>query len=172
MSVLLGGLLGVFLGAAELLARRVLPVAPDLVAVALGGLLLQARRRRTAGFVVGLLLGFSTWSADRVGVLWLGGGMAALCLVPLRDVVFLESAWTQALFALVSAVALRCARELYAWFELVAPLPFTAASVTSPLLAALLLPILLRVGGEVGRMARRLVGWIGAWRARTGRQAP
>ncbi|MBM4014457.1 MAG: hypothetical protein FJ293_05770 [Planctomycetes bacterium] len=172
MSLLLGGLLGLILGAAELELRQRMPVAPDLAAVALGGLLLQAGRRRTVGWVIGLLLGFSTWSADRVGALWLGGGMAALLLVPLREVVFLESAWTQALFALVAAVALRSARELYAWFDLLPRLPFTAASFTAPLLAALLLPILLRVGGEVGRMARRLVGWIGAWRARTGRQAP
>lgn len=171
MSVPLGVALGLLAGVVESFLRARLPVTPDVLAVVLGALLLQSARRPVAGWVVGVLLGFSTFSADRLGALLLGGGCAALLLVPLREVVFLESAWTQALFAAVAAIALRSARELYAWFDLVPPLPWNGASVTAPLLSALLLPILVRVGGEAHRRARGLVGWFGAWRARTGRHA-
>jgi len=171
VSGALGLLLGLVLGACEGWLRDAAPVAPDLLGVAVGALLLQSARRKVAAWALGLLLGFSTYSADPVGATLLGGGMAALLLVPLREVVFLESALTQALFGLVSAVALRSARELYSWFDLAPRLPWTTASWSSPLLCALLLPILVRVGGELRRMARRLVDAFGAWRARAGRQA-
>ena len=171
VSLPLGILVGFLAGLVESWLRARLPIAPDLVAAPIAFLLLRPQRRSVALGTVGVLLGFSTFSADPVGVLLLGGGMAALILAPLRDVVFLESVWTQAFFGFISAVALRSARELYAWFDLVPRLPWTTASFTAPLLGALLVPILLRVGVELRRVARRLVGWIGAWRARAGRQA-
>ena len=171
MSFPLGLLLGLLLGTVEGWLRRAAPVAPDLLGIAVGVLLLHSSRRKVAAWALGLLLGFSTCSADPVGATLLGGGIAALLLVPLREVVFLESALTQALFGLVSAVALRSARELYSWFDLAPRLPWTADSATAPLLCALLVPILVRVGGELRRMARRLADAFGAWRARAGRQA-
>ncbi|MSR45541.1 MAG: hypothetical protein EXS13_00475 [Planctomycetes bacterium] len=170
MSIPLGVALGLLLGGVELVLRARLPLAPDLLAVAIGALLLQSQRRPVGGWILGVLLGFSTFSADPTAAVLLGGGIAALLLVPMRDLVFLESAWTQALFGLAAAVALRCARELYAWFDLVPRLPWSEASFTAPLLSALLLPILVRLGGELRRMARRIADRIDAWRARAGRQ--
>ena len=170
VNVLLGFAAGLVAGAAEAWLRARFGAAPDAAAVALGWLLLQAPSRRAAGATLGVLLGFSTFSADPIGALLLGGGVAALLLVPLRDVVYVESALTQVLFGLAAAAALRGARELYVWFGVTEPLPWTAASWTSPLLAGLALPILARVFGGACRMARRLADVIDALRERAGRQ--
>ena len=169
MSAVAGLLLGLLLGLFEGGLRAALPIAPDLLAVAVGGLCLRAPDARCGGLVLGVLLGFSTFSADPIGALLLGGGMAALLLVPLRDVVFVESALTHALFGGVAALLLRFGRELFSWFDLAPSLPFTAATWSAPLLAALLLPILVRLGEAGWGAVRRLVAALASWRARAGR---
>ncbi len=171
MSLPIGLAIGLLLGVLEGAWRAHIDVAPDLLGVAIGAVLLRAPDRRAAGLVIGLLLGFSTFSADPIGALLLGGGIAALVLVPMREVVFVESALTRFLFAAAAATLLRCARELFAWFDLAAALPWSAASWNAPLLAGLLLPILARAGDGGASGWRKLVATLAAWRARSGRSS-
>ncbi len=172
MSALIGLLAGLLLAATELHLRLHLPLVPDLAALALAWLLVRPGSRTRVASFTGVLLGASTFSADPVGSWLLGGGLAALLLVPLREIVFLESALTQAIFGLVAAVALRAARELYVWFDLTPALPWGRASWSAPLLAALALPILVRLLGGAGRMARWLAERIGALRDRAAGRQP
>lgn len=171
VSVPIGLLLGLLTGLLEGAWRAHLPLAPDLLAVALGALFLRAPDARCGGLVLGVLLGFSTFSADPIGTLLLGGGMAALVLVPLREVVFVDSVLTHALFGGLAALLLRCGRELFAWFDLAPALPFSTASWSAPLLAALLLPILARLGEGGWNAGRRLAAAVASWRSRAGRHS-
>lgn len=133
---------GVWLAAEEPLLLRHAGVAPDLPAVALA-LLLVARPSRASGVrVAALLLGASTSGLDPLGAWLLGGGVAAAVLLPLRAVVFVESAWAQFLFGLVSAFALSGARGLYALFGQGPLLPYSVADLAPPLLSGAAVPIL------------------------------
>ena len=133
---------GVWLAAAERLLFAHAPIAPDLAAVVLA-LLLTSRQTRTTGVrAAALLLGASTLSLDPLGAWLLGGGVAAAVLLPLREVVFVESLWAQFLFGLVAALSLAGARGLYALFGQGPLFPFTVADLAPPLLTGLAVPIL------------------------------
>lgn len=133
---------GVWLAALERLVSAHAPSAPDLAAVALALLLITQHSRTTGVRACALLLGMSTLSLDPLGAWLLGGGVAAAVLLPLRDVVFVESASAQFLFGLVSALSFSGARALYALFGQGPLFPFRLADLAPPLLSGLAVPIL------------------------------
>jgi hypothetical protein len=147
---------GIALAAVEQLLVVRLGVAPDLAAVALALLLTTPARPSTGVQAIGLLLGFSTSSLDPLGAWILGGGIAAAILLPLRELVFLESVGTQLVFGLLCSGALLAARTVYVLFEGGVPLPFTPHDLVAPLLAAAAVPILHRSGTGALRNWRRL----------------
>jgi hypothetical protein len=164
MSFLVALVAGAALGLLELTLRSRLELSPDLAAVALSLLLIAPRSRKTAARFVGLLAGASSCSLEPIGAWLLGGGVAALVLLALRDFVFPESLWTQALFGLAAALALVFGRVVAEWAGQSPPLPWRAHGWTTPLLTAAAVPILARVGGGFHRMARWSRDRVGAWR--------
>ena len=155
---------GAALGLLEIALRARLQASPDLLAVALALLLIAPRSRRTAARFVGLLMGASACSLDPIGAFLLGGGIAALVLLSLRDFVFPESLLTQALFGLAAALALTLGRLVCQWAGQAPPLPMPPQAWIAPLLTAAAVPILARVGRELRRMARWGTARIGALR--------
>jgi len=134
---------GVWLGAVERLLAVHAIVFPDLAAVALALLLVSAPSRTTGVRACGLLLGISTLSLDPLGAWLLGGGAAAALLLPLREVVFVESAWAQFLFGFLCPLSFAGARGLYALFGQGPLFPFRVADLAPPLLSGLAVPILI-----------------------------
>jgi hypothetical protein len=133
---------GVWLAAFERLLSAHAPSAPDLAALALA-LLLSARPSRATGLrACALLLGISTQSLDPLGAWLLGGGVAAAVILPLRDVVFVESPSSQFLFGLLCALSFSGARALYALFGQGPLFPFHLADLAPPLLTGAAVPIL------------------------------
>ena len=147
---------GIALAAIETLLRARLGFAPDCAAVALALLLTGAARPSTGVYALGLLLGFSTSSLDPLGAWLLGGGIAAAVLLPLRDVVFLESPGTHLLFGLLCSGAFLAARTLYSLFGGGVLLPYAPHDLVAPLLAAAAVPILHRTVSSAHRGWRRL----------------
>jgi hypothetical protein len=159
---------GTWLAAVERLLVVRFGVGPDLAAVALALLLTTLPKRssqaRANGVrACGLLLGFSTSSLDPLGVWLLGGGVAAAALLPLRDVLFIESPGSQFLFGLLCSFAFAGARALYALFGQGPLLPFTLADFAPPLLAGVAVPILRALLHFAVRGWRRLFA---RWEAR------
>jgi len=166
MNLLLALLAGAVIGLFEAWLRARFGAAPDLAAVALVLMLIGSgsrwRHRRNGWRCLGLMLGFSTCSLDPPLALVLGGGIAGVLLQSLRSVVFVERAATQAVFGLIASLALVAGRELYAFVGLAPKLALAPASWTTPLLTALAVPILARVGLALRRMARWNAGRDGA----------
>ena len=147
---------GIALAAIEHLLRARFGFAPDCAAIALALLLTGAARPATGVYALGLLLGFSTSSLDPLGAWLLGGGIAAAILLPLRDIVFVESPGTQLLFGLLCSGALLAARTVYTLFTGGVLLPFAPGELVAPLLAAAAVPILRWSGVRAFREWRRL----------------
>ncbi len=161
---------GIALAAIEQLLRARLGTAPDLAAVALALLLTTPARPSTGVQALGLLLGFSTSSLDPLGAWLLGGGIAAAILLPLRDLVFVESPGTQLLFGLLCSGALLAARVVYALFGGGVLLSFALRDLAAPLLAAAAVPILHALARSAHRGWRR---WRERWEAQAeGGEAP
>jgi hypothetical protein len=74
--------------------------------------------------------------------------------LPARAFLFVESARTQAVFAVAASLALLLSRELHARLGLAPRLAWRPEGWTSPLLAALATPILARAWSELRRVAR------------------
>jgi len=91
LELVLSFVAGIALAAIEHLLRARFGFAPDCAAVALALLLTSKARPSSGVYALGLLLGFSTSSLDPLGAWLLGGGIAAAVLLPLRDLVFVES---------------------------------------------------------------------------------
>lgn len=161
LQLLLSFVAGVWLAALERLLVARLGGAPDLAAVALALLLtgapIGARGRSTGARALGLLLGFSTLSLDPLGAWLLGGGVAAAALLPMRDVVFVESPGTQFLFGLLCAGSFAGARALYALFGQGPLLPVALADFAPALLAGAAVPILRALFRSAVRGWRRMV---------------
>jgi hypothetical protein len=172
MNLLLGLVGGVALGLVQIALWRRFGASPDLAAVALALLLSRRGTRHNGVRSLGLLLGISACSLEPVGSFLLGGGIAAVLLVPARAFVFVESATTRALFGLVAAVALALGREAHAWLGLAPSLPWRGDALATPLLTALAVPILARAGAQLLRVARWSAGWIGVLLKATERSPP
>ena len=153
LELVLSFVAGIALAAIEHLLRARFGFAPDCAAVALALLLTSKARPSSGVYALGLLLGFSTSSLDPLGAWLLGGGIAAAVLLPLRDLVFVESPGTQLLFGLLCSGALLAARTLYALFSGAPLLPFPPSELVAPLLVVVAVPILHR------SMASALRGW-------------
>jgi hypothetical protein len=153
VNLLASLVVGALLGVVEAATRSRLGAAPQLAALALALLLVAPRTASTGARCLGILLGYSSCSLDPVGVFLLGGGLAALLLVPARRFVFAESAATQALFGLGAAASLAAARGIHALLGLSPPLPWGADALVTPLLTAASVPILAHAGLALRRRA-------------------
>jgi hypothetical protein len=157
LQLVLSLVAGVWLAAFERLLVARLGGAPDLAAVAMALLLTATPTRATGARALGLLLGFSTLSLDPLGAWLLGGGVAAAALLPMRDVVFVESPGTQLLFGLLCSGSFAGARALYALFGQGPVLPVALADFAPALLAGGAVPILRALFRSAVRGWRRLL---------------